>query len=228
MRPCGLPAEVRPWTLEYNDVGLEARFVCERFRATCAPFASLCGVIMVLLVMSAITYPDFSDGFALAFLCYGACLTGRLALDGMQNQLRARDLFWKFLNAVTILGWVGAVPWLHYDPPVPSRPDIVAVIAVMWCLLPVFLRLSAIPYDHHLIWLIATILGVCSLPQWSTLGRPSETLFICGALAVGELVGFTLEWQWRTSWLALHRRDQALLELHVRELPSVEFELRWQ
>ena len=54
------------------------------------------------------------------------------------------------------------------------------------------------------------IFGLIAFPTFSELGWHVETMGVCGALLVGELIGYTLEAYWRSVRLDLLKHNFAL------------------
>jgi len=70
----------------------------------------------------------------------GALAGARQWLHYLPDQGRARLLFGRVQNATCLVGWLCAVPWLHYHP--PEGPELVSagtvtLMAMVWFLSPI-------------------------------------------------------------------------------------------
>ena len=204
---------LRPWTLSFDGgasaAALEADFTAERFRAACAPLVVFCTAMCVMLVMAAAVHTNFIEGYATAFVVYALIGAGRLALDRKPDQQRARLIYGRVVIATTAVAW--ATILFHYSshPPVPSGGAIVAIVCLLWFVLPTFLRYTSLDKAQLLANLFLNSAGVASLPVWSELGRPVETLCVVGALLVGDLLALCLELLSRRAWLRLRQAEAA-------------------
>ena len=203
---------LRPWTLSFDGgasaAALEADFTAERFRAACAPLVVFCTAMCVMLVMAAAVHTNFIEGYATAFVVYALIGAGRLALDRKPDQQRARLIYGRVVIATTAVAW--ATILLHYasHPPVPSGGAIVAIVCLL-VILPTFLRYTSLDKAQLIANLFLNSAGVASLPVWSELGRPVETLCVVGALLVGDLLALCLELLSRRAWLRLRQAEAA-------------------
>ena len=68
--------------------------------------------------------------------------TGRMA-----DQQRARALFGLALNATAVVGWAALLLIFRIHPPEPRHPGLVVVVALMRCLVSLYLRHSATPWQ---------------------------------------------------------------------------------
>ena len=65
------------------------------------------------------------------------------------------------------------------------------------------------------------MVGAATLPTYSVLGRPVEPFCMCGALLLGEMVGFTLETHWRSAFLELCDREAKAEQLSAEILNQI-------
>ena len=65
----------------------------------------------------------------------------------MADQQRARALFGLALNATAVVGWAALLLIFRIHPPEPRHPGLVVVVALMRCLVSLYLRHSATPWQ---------------------------------------------------------------------------------
>jgi len=65
----------------------------------------------------------------------------------MADQQRARALFGLALNATAVVGWAALLLLFRIHPPEPRHPGLVVVVALMRCLVSLYLRHSATPWQ---------------------------------------------------------------------------------
>jgi NIMA (never in mitosis gene a)-related kinase len=202
------PVLIDPWTLVLSDAELEALYTGQRFAASYAPFAALCASVIVLLMMMMIVYPDFRAALAISIVCYAFCLTGRWSLHRLKDQQRARQLFGRVLVWLSLIGWVLAVIALRSRSPQPSPWGVAGAISLLWGIVPLYQRWSAICDGHRFSWLALNMIGAAALPTYSELGRPAEPCCMCAAMLLGELAGFTMETGRRRTFLESYLQQQ--------------------
>jgi len=217
-RQIGLPqaAAVQPWSLTFTDAELEAQYTDAAFRAACTPFVAFIGVIAVLDLMLAVVYPNIVESLLTSIVAKAVSIAARLWADRMADQQHARVLFGRMIIAFTLLFWGVLVSIFrphHLHPPEPSvMPGALVAAAVMVCLTVIYLHLSAVTHAHRLAYIAITALGSTALPTSTELSQSAESLCVCGALLLGEVVGYTVEFESRRTRLGLHARDLQQLE----------------
>ena len=207
------PPAMLPWTLTFTDDALERRYTMEAFHGVgYRPYVLGCVASIMLSATIAILYQDVGHVFVGAMISSTTAsflLAARLWLDRMHDQHRARILFGRNIIAAALVRWGSTVAWARSHIPEPDRSHIavVAISALVWFILAMYLRCAGIASAHRLVILVIGTFGAIALPPLSTLGRPSEPLCILGALALGELIGFTVDSFWRASRLQQHENE---------------------
>ena len=72
--------------------------------------------------------------------------TQRNGKKALADQQRARALFGLALNATAVVGWAALLLLFRIHPPEPRHPGLVVVVALMRCLVSLYLRHSATPW----------------------------------------------------------------------------------
>jgi len=119
----------------------------------------------------------------------------------MADQQRARVLFGRVLNGVSLACWLAFLCALQLSLVEPSHPALIGAGGLMMALWGFYLRRSSITASSRLVSLALNGLGFAALPAMTPLGRPAEPLCLGGALMLGEALGYLLERRMRLAFL---------------------------
>ena len=192
------PIALKPWSLEFTDAAVEARYATIKFTSTYMPFVTFLGAVILLTTLMAVVEPSNIDRHAGSSLVSTALMCGRVYLHQLEDQQRARRLF----GRAAVVTAAATAAWLpQAQPPEPISGSVMIAGAVLWCMIPAYLRHIALFFEHHLVYLLVIITGYLFKPPFSELGWFAETILIVGALVLGEIMGYLIERHMRLSYL---------------------------
>ena len=193
------PIALKPWSLEFTDAAVEARYATIKFTSTYMPFVTFLGaVILLTTLMAVVDAPSSIVRHAGSSLVSTGLMCGRVYLHQLEDQQRARRLF----GRAAVVTAAATAAWLpQAQPPEPISGSVMIAGAVLWFMIPMYLRHIALFFEHHLVYLLVIITGYLFKPPFSELGWFAETILIIGALVLGEIMGYLIESHMRLSYL---------------------------
>ena len=208
---------INPWTLEFADAALEARYITDKFVTTYVPIVMFYGAYVLANLLLAEVYPDLLFPFVAMLMGALVVVVARIWVHRLVDQQRARTLFGRALLVSFSLATNTSVCWMRMHPPKLSQPFAIVAVGIYTMLGQIYIHHIAVHTWHCIGFLLFVVITTAlASPPMTELGHALEATCVILFGSVGSLIGYTIQNATRKAFLDNESHRHELAEANER------------